>query len=293
MPPKPTPIPSYASAAQIASRAIIGTSRSPQTFLRLALSFQGTPYVFGAEASPSNPRPRAFDCSEFVEWLCLRLGIYMPDGSRAQYAHCKRKGLEVSVEQAIRTPAALLFVYGTGNNRTEHVAISQGNGKTIEAAGRAYGTLQRNARGRSFNKAGLIPGLNYGAVNVDTSGGRPPSFGNELVDGTGEATTTLPSPDPGLFLQLIAAIVATMKRVLAQGAVGGAVTILQVRLQQLGYPVVITNRFDFATKTLVQQYQTQQRLRADGVVGPVTWARLYPNLVPNAFPDGTLTAPPQ
>jgi cell wall-associated NlpC family hydrolase len=283
------PTPAFASAAAAVARGIILAADavgSPQAILRTALSMKGVPYVFGAEASVKNPRPAAFDCSEFVEWVCGRNGIRIVDGSTPQFYFCKRAGLEISLEQAYRTPAALLFRVG-GSNRQEHVAFSQGNGRTIEAAGRAYGTLELNARGRSWNKAALIPGVRYGAVGVDTSGGRPPSLSSAEAP-----QVTLAEPDVAILFQLIAAIIATMKRSISQGAVGGAVTILQVRLQQLGFQLPITNRYDFATKVTVQQFQTKQGLRADGVCGPVTWARLYPTLVPNAFPDGNITNPP-
>jgi cell wall-associated NlpC family hydrolase len=286
--PSINPTPAFASAAAAVARGIINAAPgSPQSILRTALSMKGVPYVFGAEASVKNPRPAAFDCSEFVEWVCGRNGITIVDGAASQFYFCKRKGLEIGLEQAYQTPAALLFRVG-GSNRQEHVAFSQGNGRTIEAAGRAYGTLELNARGRSWNRAALIPGVRYGAVGVDTTGGRPPSLPTEQAE-----TVTLPDPDIALLFQLIAAIIATMKRSIAQGAVGGAVTILQVRLQQLGYQLPITNRYDFVTKVTVQQFQTKQGLRADGVCGPVTWARLYPTLVPNAFPDGNITNPPQ
>lgn len=117
-------------------------------FVALALQQAGKTYRFGAEASPSDPNPRAFDCSELVEWCASRVGISpkVPDGSAAQKAHCT----PISVEQAIRTKGALLFIPG-------HVAISLGNGKTIEAMSPTSGIKQGNAAGR-FKSAGKIPG---------------------------------------------------------------------------------------------------------------------------------------
>jgi hypothetical protein len=289
------PTPAFATAARAAANGVVvaaASTKTPQAILKLALSFKGTPYVFGAEASVSNPRPSAFDCSEFVEWVCGRLGIRMVDGAASQFYFCKRAGLEISLEQAYRTPAALLCRVGTGSNRSEHIGFSQGNGRTIEAAGRAYGTLEMNARGRSWNCAALIPGVNYGA-KVDLTGGRPPSLSEDDGSADGEDAPKPPEPDPQILVQLVAAIVATMKRSISQGAVGGPVLILQSRLQQLGYPVNITQKYDYATKVIVQQFQTGQGLKADGVVGPVTWGRLFPSLVLNAFPDGNLIAPPQ
>jgi cell wall-associated NlpC family hydrolase len=124
-----------------------GTGRT-QEFLRQALSQNGTPYVFGAEANPNNPNPRALDCSELVEWAAARAGVRFPDGSAAQIAAAR----PMSVEQALRTPGALLY-------RPGHIAISLGDGRTIEARGRAHGTGIFNANGRGWTRAGTIPGM--------------------------------------------------------------------------------------------------------------------------------------
>lgn len=117
-------------------------------FVALALQQAGKRYVFGAEASPSDPNPRSFDCSELVEWAAARAGISprVPDGSSAQINHCR----SIPLAQAIRTKGALLWTPG-------HIAISLGNGKTIEAMNSQAGIRQGNAAGR-FKRGGLIPG---------------------------------------------------------------------------------------------------------------------------------------
>lgn len=119
------------------------------TFVRIALAQAGDAYVFGAEAAATDPDPDAFDCSELVEWAAARVGVRFVDGSANQLARVKR----ISVEQGIRTRGALLFHPG-------HVAISLGDGRTIEAASRQYGVRSFSAAGR-FTAAGLIPGLAY------------------------------------------------------------------------------------------------------------------------------------
>ena len=71
----------------------------------------------------------------------------------------------MSVQQALQTPGTLLFHFAsepqpglTGEPPVAHVAISLGNGKTIEAKGHAYGVGVFDATGR-FNYAGMIPGM--------------------------------------------------------------------------------------------------------------------------------------
>jgi cell wall-associated NlpC family hydrolase len=122
-------------------------------FVAEALRMAGKKYVFGAEAAASDPNPRSFDCSELVEWAAARVSISpkVPDGSAAQLAHCRAKGTTMSVSSAINTKGALLFMPG-------HVAISLGNGKTIEAMNPSSGVKQGNASGRGWTAAGKIPG---------------------------------------------------------------------------------------------------------------------------------------
>lgn len=123
--------------------------KSAGAFVTNALRQAGKAYVFGAEASPSDASPSAFDCSELVEWASRRAGVYIPDGSSAQIAFCK----SISVEQAIKTRGALLWHPG-------HIAISLGNGRTIEAANPGFGVGSITAYGR-FQRGGLIPGMRY------------------------------------------------------------------------------------------------------------------------------------
>jgi hypothetical protein len=122
-------------------------------FVSLALQQAGNRYSFGAEASPSDPDPRAFDCSELVEWAAARAGISprVPDGSSAQRSHCERRGTMISKAVARRTKGALLFMPG-------HVGISLGNGRTIEAMNPSQGVRQGNFDGRGWTGYARIPG---------------------------------------------------------------------------------------------------------------------------------------
>jgi peptidoglycan hydrolase-like protein with peptidoglycan-binding domain len=126
-------------------------TRTTQEFLWNALGQQGKSYVFGAEASANDPNPRAFDCSELVEWAARRAGVTVPDGSINQINAAR----PMSVEEALRTPGALLFRSGSPN----HIAISLGDGRTIEARGRRFGVGIFSAEGRGWTRAGTIPGL--------------------------------------------------------------------------------------------------------------------------------------
>ena len=139
-----------------------------QEFLELLNSQAGDQYVFGVEVDPSDSDPNAFDCSELIQWACSRLGIKpaMPDGSWMQIQHCRKHNALLPVEKALITPAALLFQFssspfGAGRPEQAHVAVSQGNGTTIEARGKKYGVGAFSAHGRGWTDAALVPGLDY------------------------------------------------------------------------------------------------------------------------------------
>jgi cell wall-associated NlpC family hydrolase len=127
-------------------------------FVAIALTQQGDPYVFGVEASFDDPDPPAFDCSELVQWAAARIGVRFADGAQNQRDACRRAGTLVDVETGLRTRGALLFRIKEAPG-DDHVAISLGNGRTIEARGRAYGVNVFSANGRPWTHAGLVPGF--------------------------------------------------------------------------------------------------------------------------------------
>lgn len=155
-PPKEPPSSPAANAGSTSSGTSVsggGADGQVAKFVSLALGQAGSRYSFGAEASPSDPDPRAFDCSELVEWAAARAGISprVPDGSAAQQSHCERHGTMISIATARRTKGALIFMPG-------HVAISLGNGKTIEAMTPSQGVRQGNFDRRGWKAAAKIPG---------------------------------------------------------------------------------------------------------------------------------------
>jgi cell wall-associated NlpC family hydrolase len=142
----------------------IGTTSRTQAFLQNALAQTGDPYVWGASANPADPNPTSWDCSELTKWAAKRAGVDLPDGSWLQYLQLKQQGATIPVAQALQTPGALLFSFsheptpGGARPSQAHVAISLGNGRTIEARGRSYGVGSFDA-GNRFEYAAVIPGL--------------------------------------------------------------------------------------------------------------------------------------
>jgi putative chitinase len=62
--------------------------------------------------------------------------------------------------------------------------------------------------------------------------------------------------------------------VLHRGEDGEPVASLQSRLRAHGFDISVDGNFGAATELAVKQFQLQQGLVSDGIVGPKTWDRL-------------------
>lgn len=136
-------------------------------FVTHALAQAGDTYVFGAEAQPNDQDPEQFDCSELVQWAAARCNVTITDGTWLQYRAIEAAKLTKPIATAIATRGALLFHFSSdptvgGRPSSAHVAISLGDGRTIEAQNSRVGVVIGNAANRGWTHAGLVPGLNYG-----------------------------------------------------------------------------------------------------------------------------------
>jgi cell wall-associated NlpC family hydrolase len=144
-----------------------GGNASLDRFLEVARAQIGDTYVFGAETRLSDANPEVFDCSEFTQWAAHQAGVTIPDGATAQYLHFKQLGMLVPVDEAKNTPGALLFSFdreprvGDGRTPGAHVAISLGDGRTVEARNSRDDVGSFDA-GDRFQYAALIPGISDG-----------------------------------------------------------------------------------------------------------------------------------
>jgi cell wall-associated NlpC family hydrolase len=127
-------------------------------FLDAAVAQAGDRYVYGAEANLHDPNPTAFDCSELTQWAAAQAGVEIPDGAAAQYDALRTHGQEITVDQALRTPGALLF-HADQSGYVGHVAISLGDGRTIEARNSRLGVGVFDGRENWLNRAAVLPGL--------------------------------------------------------------------------------------------------------------------------------------
>jgi len=122
-------------------------------------------YELNAPRDLSNPDPHVFDCSSLV-WNAVRRNggpTDFPGSAQQQLDYCRRKGTIISVDAAIHIYGALLF-----NDRPQppdHVAVSLGDGRTIEAANPNVDIIIGKATASRFNAAALIPGVDYGGIH--------------------------------------------------------------------------------------------------------------------------------
>ena len=103
-----------------------------EKLVRHALAQVGKPYSWGEDG------PNAYDCSGLIEDATRAAGDTLPRPSSSQWATCQRAGRSIAVDAALKIRGALLFRAGD-EDTPDHVAISLGNGSTVEARGQAYG----------------------------------------------------------------------------------------------------------------------------------------------------------
>jgi peptidoglycan hydrolase-like protein with peptidoglycan-binding domain len=204
------------------------------TFVSKLLSQRGDHYLYGGEIKPGTANPDYYDCSEYTEWAAHIVGGYLPDGSWAQHDYCQRKNTMISVATALKTSGALLFHPG-------HVAVSLGNGKTIEARGRNYGVGIFDATGRDWTSAAKVPGMTYGPLP------KPPA--------------TAAPKWPGRYI--------TQPPMWRMNA---AEVKFQQRLHDLGlYKGAVDGLYGPNTEAATVELQTRKGLVRDGICGPLTW----------------------
>ena len=172
-----------------------------EAIIQSALSRAGTTYVYGAEARALDPAPLQFDCSELIEWACARAGLSptMPDWTVSQHLHCAKHGTMIDIGPAIATRGALLITHRLNGQPMvptfqppypdqAHIAISLGDGNTIEARSTQAGVGVFSTANRSWTHAALIPGASYAAPTPPPAPPTPPP----------PAPPTPPPPTPGL-----------------------------------------------------------------------------------------------
>ncbi len=140
----------------------------------------GEPYVLGTlvpkdDASYKGP----WDDAEFVSWIYYQAAsvLYGCDSFADYAAHWSRDantlGQIITIEEAKSTPGAAILRLA-GNGAVGHIAISDGNGGTVEAHGREDGITNSVVDGRRWDMGVLVPGVTYNPNPILPF--RPPSI---------------------------------------------------------------------------------------------------------------------
>jgi len=111
------------------------------TALRIALTQQGKPYVWGATG------PGSYDCSGLVYWAYKQLGITIPR-SAAEQAQVGEPVARQDLE-----PGDLVFFY----QPISHVGIYVGDGKVLQAPQSGDDVKVSPMTGMDFNSARRLP----------------------------------------------------------------------------------------------------------------------------------------
>lgn len=108
---------------------------------------------------PDEPDDPDFDGSSLVAWAAGRVGVFVPKGAQNLLNYCLRKSTIIPLDKGFTTRGALLFP------RSQHiVAVSLGNGKTVEAMGRQHGVRSNGCLGNPgvrWLNAAWVPDVRY------------------------------------------------------------------------------------------------------------------------------------
>ncbi len=220
--------------------------------LPIAEAHEGEPYVLGARVPMDNATFHGpWDCAEFVSWCVYQAyGVLFgvrPDNPQTADAYtgywtedALSSHATIAVSQALNTPGAILLrrprSQGSGH-AIGHIAISRGDGSTVEARGARFGVvIATGAASRPWDYGVLVPGIEYTA-----------GAGQPYVPQAGQLMVTSP-----------------LTR-------GPTVIAVQRALQQRGYePGRIDGVFGVTTEAAVYNLQAAEGVATDGVVGPET-----------------------
>lgn len=182
------------------------------------------------------------DCSGLFRWAYKQLGSDIAHGSNSIYkGYCSRKGL---LNNGKRTdgyellPGTAVFT-GTEDDHG-HIGLYIGDGYVIEAKGTQNGVIKSKVTEKKWTYWGELKAVEYGE--------------KKPVDPSEDGYPTLRRGDKGKYVQLA-----------------------QAKLVNKGYSVGsagIDGDFGKATEAAVKEFQKDNGLTVDGIIGKNTWAAL-------------------
>jgi N-acetylmuramoyl-L-alanine amidase len=214
----------------------------------------GEPYAVGARVPKDDASYKGpWDDTEFVSWLYYQtFGILYgcannhgdpatADGHSGYWGRdANELGQIITVEEAKSTPGAVILRLA-GNGVVGHIAVSDGNGGTVEAHGREEGIVNSVVDGRRWDMGILVPGVTY------------------------KPNPILPFRPPTIVIY----------RLTSPYMVSPAIGKIQTELTRRGFDTGgIDNVFGELTSKAVKQFQDSVGLNPDGEVSALTAAAL-------------------
>lgn len=189
------------------------------------------------------------DCSGLFVWAFKQLGGSIYHGSNSIYdRYCSEKGKITDEIRKTMLPGTAVFVCKASGNKS-HIGLYIGNGTVIEAQGTQAGVCTSKLNTAKWTYYGLLKDVQYTASEAPEQPSAPKD----------EETPVQSLP--------------TLRR----GNTGAYVTLLQTKLEYLGYDLGkygIDGDFGSATLAAVKAFQKDHGLESDGVVGTKTWQAL-------------------
>ena len=221
--------------------------------LAIASDHLGESYVLGARAPMANAGwTGPWDCAEFASWCVYQssgrlFGVRPKDDPvRADaytgfWAEDAIGAAACPVDVAVRISGAMLLRKPATRDRGGHIAISDGNGGTVEAHSSNEGVIRFTANGRRWDTGVLVPGIAFAMSDA-------------------EAVVTAPTN------------VIRLTHPLTRGP---KVLAIQKRLTELGYrPGTLDGVYGPQTVSAVVAFQNDEGIVPDGEVGDLTRTEL-------------------
>lgn len=196
-----------------------------------------------------------WDCAEFASWLAFQTvgKLYgctdnadepaLAEAYSGAWVRDAKNGilLPSSEDEAVSTPGVFLIRRPPAPRKMGHVAVSDGFGKTVEAAGVGLGVRKDKVRGRLWHFFAKLPELTYSSTGFVA----PPVV----------LPTLLTFEKPNIKNSLVRKV--------------------QLALKDKGFdPGEIDGEYGLHTVAAVEAFQMSTKLVADGVVGPKTAKKL-------------------
>jgi len=231
---------------------------NPADLLALAKTRIGQKYV-NICVPKNNPNWKGpWDCAEFMSWLVYQVGGYLygcidnnanpatvEAYTGAWKVDAKKRGKMIPWQEAAAITGAILLRYPPSPGAMGHIAVSDGQGGTVEARGTKWGVVAHTANGRGWDTGILLPDFEYGEAN-----------GGVVVS------------EPSVLYKIGA---PNMRK--------DVVREIQTAVAAAGFdPGPVDGMYGHNTAVAVAAFQADRGLTADGQVGKQTAAKLKVDL---------------